>query len=73
MPRIGLLPGSQAPQAIPNSTPIRIHQRETRQETLLSPPAPRGSNYVLGPEDVINIDVFNVPELSKNVRVANDG
>jgi polysaccharide export outer membrane protein len=30
-------------------------------------------NYVLGPEDVINIDVFNVPELSKTVRVANDG
>jgi polysaccharide export outer membrane protein len=31
------------------------------------------SNYILGPEDVINIDVFNVPELSKTVRVANDG
>jgi polysaccharide export outer membrane protein len=30
-------------------------------------------NYILGPEDVINIDVFNVPELSKTVRVANDG
>ncbi len=34
---------------------------------------PIGPNYVLGPEDVINIDVFNVPELSKKVRVANDG
>jgi polysaccharide export outer membrane protein len=31
------------------------------------------SNYVLGPEDVINVDVFNLPELSKTVRVANDG
>jgi len=30
-------------------------------------------NYVLGPEDVVNIEVFNVPELSKTVRVANDG
>jgi len=34
---------------------------------------PLGSNYILGPEDVIKIDVFDVPELSKTVRVANDG
>ena len=34
---------------------------------------PIGPNYILGPEDVINIEVFNVPELSKTVRVANDG
>jgi polysaccharide export outer membrane protein len=35
---------------------------------------PVGPNYVLGPEDVITIDVLNVPELSKTtVRVANDG
>jgi polysaccharide export outer membrane protein len=34
---------------------------------------PIGPNYVLGPEDVIKIDVFNLPELSKTVRVANDG
>jgi len=30
-------------------------------------------NYILGPEDVIDIEVFNLPELSKSVRVANDG
>jgi polysaccharide export outer membrane protein len=30
-------------------------------------------NYTLGPEDVVTIDVFNLPELSKTVRVANDG
>jgi polysaccharide export outer membrane protein len=35
---------------------------------------PIGPNYILGPEDVIKIDVLNVPELSKTtVRVANDG
>jgi len=32
-----------------------------------------GPDYVIGPEDVLDIDVFNVPELSKTVRVANDG
>jgi len=30
-------------------------------------------NYVLGPEDEINIEVFNVPELKLTVRVAADG
>ena len=28
---------------------------------------------VIGPEDVLEFNVFNVPELSKSVRVANDG
>jgi len=33
-----------------------------------------GPNYVLGPEDVIKIDVLDVPELSNaTVRIANDG
>lgn len=32
-----------------------------------------GLNYVIGPEDVLEIDVFNVPELHKTVRVSNDG
>ena len=38
-------------------------------------PAEQGTSpdYVIGPEDVLDIDVFNVPELSKTVRVANDG
>ncbi len=35
---------------------------------------PIGPNYVLGPEDVIKIDVLNVPELSRTTfRIANDG
>ena len=30
-------------------------------------------NYMLGPEDVLEIEVFNVPELKETVRVAADG
>jgi polysaccharide export outer membrane protein len=30
-------------------------------------------DYVIGPEDVLDVEVFNVPELTKTVRVANDG
>jgi polysaccharide export outer membrane protein len=38
-------------------------------------PAEQGTSpdYLIGPEDLLDIDVFNVPELSKTVRVANDG
>ncbi len=42
-----------------------------------SPPPPAGStpalNYLIGPEGVLDIDVFEVPKLNKAVRVANDG
>lgn len=30
-------------------------------------------NYVIGPEDLLEIEVFGLPELSRTVRVANDG
>ncbi len=32
-----------------------------------------GPNYIIGPEDVLDVDVFSVPELKKTVRVSNDG
>lgn len=32
-----------------------------------------GLNYAIGPEDILEIEVFNVPELHKTVRVSNDG
>jgi len=32
-----------------------------------------GPDYVIGPEDVLDIEVFNVPELKRTVRVSNDG
>jgi polysaccharide export outer membrane protein len=31
------------------------------------------SDYVIGPEDVLQITVFDVPDLNQTVRVANDG
>jgi len=51
-------------------------------ETAESAPAPSplptegrrlGANYIIGPEDILEIDVFGVPELTKVVRVASDG
>jgi len=48
---------------------------EAKPEAAEAPGAPAPpTDYVIGPEDVLSIDVFDVPELSKLVvRVANDG
>ena len=32
-----------------------------------------GPDYILGPEDVLTIEVFNLPEMKEKVRVENDG
>jgi polysaccharide export outer membrane protein len=49
--------------------------QEAKPEPLEVPGAPAPpTDYVIGPEDILSIDVFDVPELSKLVaRVANDG
>jgi len=67
-------PPSQDTQGIQNSTDnADITEGKTQENSDQRSGGPIGSNYILGPEDVINIEVFNVPELSKTVRVANDG
>jgi len=35
--------------------------------------APLGADYVIGPEDVLTLEVMNVAELTETVRVENDG
>jgi len=66
-------PASQAPPAVQipstdtDTTAGTAPANSDRSSSVVDP------NYTLGPEDVVSIDVFNVPELSKNVRVANDG
>jgi polysaccharide export outer membrane protein len=54
---------------------------EPGSEPLIPMPADRSGagitgaspDYVIGPEDVVEIEVFDVPELKKKVRVSNDG
>jgi len=47
---------------------------EIPQEQGGAPVALRSdSNYEVGPEDILDIDIFDFPELSKPVRVSNDG
>ena len=60
--------------AEPASPPLVSGEQESSLPGLTVPPEPRlSSDYVIGPEDVVEIEVFNVPELAKTVRVANDG
>ena len=67
-------PASQDPQAIQiPTTNTDTTEGNAQRNSDLSSSALVAPNYILGPEDVINIEVFNLPELSKTVRVANDG
>ena len=66
---------SQAPQTVQTSAP---HTDTTTGKQPGNPDlsfdASADPNYILGSEDVVQIDVFDVPELSKLVlRVAADG
>ena len=41
--------------------------------TLVDEPLPRGSNYLIGPGDTVNVFVYRSPELSAEVPVRPDG
>lgn len=65
------------PEASSETTPhpLSSSPAKTTDQTALELLNSRiGPNYLIGPEDVITIDVFDVPELSKfDAQVANDG
>ena len=67
------LPG-QSPQGEVPSTPAAGSAEDVAPATV-DTASERNvpSDYVIGPEDILDVDVFNVPELTKTVRVANDG
>jgi len=68
-------PASQPPRAVrTRTTYVDTTTRNEPEKSDSSSSAVADPNYVVGPEDVIEIDVFDVPELSKKtVRVAADG
>jgi polysaccharide export outer membrane protein len=54
--------GTPPPETLPDNGPQQA-----------SPAEAVAGNYTIGSEDVLDFEVFNVPELAKSVRVANDG
>ncbi len=55
-----------------DSLPGTVNKPKEAPEVPSSGAAAR-LDYVIGPEDVLDIDVFEMPELTKTVRVGNDG
>lgn len=71
--------GRLGPQDLRVTPTVQTTEGTSTPETLpvpeqqVPPVGAAADNYVIGPEDVLDIDVFNVPELAKSVRVSNDG
>jgi polysaccharide export outer membrane protein len=74
-----LVPDDQSKEPIPEGEPLpEMPSSETTSSgdspaRRGDPSAGLGANYLIGPEDVLDIEVFDVPELHKIVRVSNDG
>jgi polysaccharide biosynthesis/export protein len=63
---------NQTPGETPNNEPSAADAEKAAAANLLNNRI--GPNYLIGPEDVITIDVFDIPELSKfDAQVGNDG
>jgi polysaccharide export outer membrane protein len=76
VPSVTLLAQDRQDQQVVEPTPqsVDLPPQDTSPALPLAVGAPPPStDYLIGPEDVLDIDVFNVPELSKTVRVGNDG
>ena len=64
----------QASQAVPApAANTDTTTANTPGDSDSSATATAGPDYILGPEDEIDIEVLNVPELKQTVRVAADG
>jgi polysaccharide biosynthesis/export protein len=63
----------QEAQEQPRPESSTATQRSQKIQQLAATLAPRGSDYVLGSGDLLRIDVFDVPELSREVRVSTSG
>lgn len=62
---------------IPSSTATEPRAKQTEPTTMSAATANTDSSvpsdYLIGPEDVLDITVFDVPDLNQTARVANDG
>lgn len=66
----------QVPQEAEDISSRTPPAQGTPDESPAQPVVERGElgpDYVLGPEDLVTISVFNLPELNETVRVENDG
>jgi polysaccharide export outer membrane protein len=54
-------------------TPTNAPQGEAQSQTVPATPPGQADDYVIGPDDVLNVYILDVPELSREYRVSNTG
>jgi polysaccharide biosynthesis/export protein len=64
--------GAHAQTVTPAEVPTGAQQTQMNS-VRLSPPVPTGGDYVIGSDDVLNVYVLDVPQLSRDYRVSNEG
>lgn len=71
----GEAPIGEAPQRTTSalSGPSRLTAATRSAHELTAPATPGSHAYKIGPQDVLDISVFKVPELSKSVQVSENG
>jgi polysaccharide biosynthesis/export protein len=62
----------QAQAFTPATLPTGVDQTQMNSANVLGPTR-AGGDYVIGPDDVLNVYILDVPELSRDYRVSNDG
>lgn len=67
--RHGVAPRSLA-AILPLTFALALH---AQQKTDPSPPVPNVAGHRIQPSDLVNVQVYNAPEFTRVVRVANDG
>jgi len=69
--------GQDVERVAPVPSTSKTHANPATPKTQSAPVAPEESgitsDYVIGPEDIVQITVFEVPDLNETARVANDG
>jgi polysaccharide export outer membrane protein len=70
--------GAPAQDVQPQDQEVQPADLQPQQGTEADTPATGGggtlgADYVIGPEDILTLEVMNVPELKETVRVENDG
>jgi polysaccharide export outer membrane protein len=55
------------------SIPVPASAEKTIEAKTLAPPAPSDSQYIIGKEDILSVQVWREPELSRLVAVRPDG
>lgn len=71
---VSLLVGAQGQTAAQGQTPNQTQTGgQTPTQTATPPQADEIANYIVGPQDVLTVTVFNEPQLSGRFRVENDG